>query len=177
MLGPASSREPVSHHIGEQPPSKIMIGSRGASCPRLHHVCPALIYILPHPSCDRSTAPSWTSHVVCPILTQPLNPSVRSSLLAAGETEVRYGRRAAGKHFSEDSQPNTKPGNPSSKAEGEADFARIDLSPFPIIGIGASAGGIAALGQFSPRCLPTTAALSWLCCILIHRAKVSSRTY
>lgn len=28
MLGPASSREPVFHLIGEQPPSKAMIGSR-----------------------------------------------------------------------------------------------------------------------------------------------------
>jgi hypothetical protein len=38
MLGPASSREPVFHLIGEQPPSKIMIGFKGASLPRLPHV-------------------------------------------------------------------------------------------------------------------------------------------
>lgn len=35
--GQASSREPVFHLIGEQPPSKIMIGFKGASLLRLPH--------------------------------------------------------------------------------------------------------------------------------------------
>lgn len=54
----------------------------------------------------------------------------------------------SGKHFTEDHPPKAEPDNALSKMDGEVVFARNDVLTLPIIGIGASAGGIPALGQF-----------------------------
>ena len=56
------------------------------------------------------------------------------------------------------------PTSPAFDQEQDLDLARSTLA-FPVVGLGASAGGLTAVGHCSSTCLPIPAWRSWWCCI------------